>query len=783
MRSLFLSFFLTILLYSCNQKAQHVTEITQLIPEEASVILKINDFETFKNDVSNSDFFNQISKSNAYEQLDHTIKTFKNYKSTHPIVLAFDLSKDSVHYTFITKQSAATDSLVLKEIQTKVTDSFFMASNTTFKSTPTLLESNTEIASLLNIADPEKSFSLVLKNELTNTLGHSLYIPNGNNFGNWTLLDANVSPSQLAFNGLISNETNSNTLSGIFHGNIPQENTIQNITPIQSDGFTSFTFNDYQALKQRLDLYNDKAIDSTHTSELFETINEIGEIYLDRQSIVTLKSIDAAATKEALRQHQNVIENFRGLDILQFEDSLLLQNTFKPLLSKKVNAYVPLEDFFVFSDNTESLKTIISNHQNGTVLSKNDAFNTNFSHLSDESSLLVIANPSKLNTQLQQLFNSENQYNVDAYKFSAFQLIEDDGYAHINSIIKKSKKRALANTISEEFNITLEADVLNQPQFVTNHRTKQKEIVVQDINNQLYLISNTGKILWKKRLNGPVLGDINQIDMYKNGRLQLTFATPKRVYVLDRNGNDVAPFPMKFNDDITQPLSVFDYDKNKNYRFLVTQNNELLMFDRKGKTVRGFNYKKDNTITKQPKHFRVRNKDYIVFASNNTMKVLNRRGQQRVNIKETVNFSENPIFLYKNTFATTTMNGELAQANLKGAVSKQALGLGASHKIDATSKTLVSLSDNQLNIKQNKYELEFGDYTLPKIFYLNDKIYVSVTDRQSQKVYLFDSNAKLQNNFPVYGNSTIDLNNIDSDRNLEFVTIGDSNSIIVYKKN
>jgi hypothetical protein len=307
--------------------------------------------------------------------------------------------------------------------------------------------------------------------------------------------------------------------------------------------------------------------------------------------------------------------------------------------------------------------------------------------------------------------------------------------------------------------------------------------VVQDINNQLYLISNTGKILWKKRLNGPVLGDINQIDMYKNGRLQLTFATPKRVYVLDRNGNDVAPFPMKFNDDITQPLSVFDYDKNKNYRFLVTQNNELLMFDRKGKTVRGFNYKKDNTITKQPKHFRVRNKDYIVFASNNTMKVLNRRGQQRVNIKETVNFSENPIFLYKNTFATTTMNGELAQANLKGAVSKQALGLGASHKIDATSKTLVSLSDNQLNIKQNKYELEFGDYTLPKIFYLNDKIYVSVTDRQSQKVYLFDSNAKLQNNFPVYGNSTIDLNNIDSDRNLEFVTIGDSNSIIVYKKN
>lgn len=782
MRFLVLSFFLTILLYSCNQQTQKATEITQLIPENASVIVKINDFETFKNDISNSDFIKQISNSKTYKHFNTTVNTFSNYKSKHPIVLAFNSSNDSLYYTFITKHSLVNDSLDLKTAFTKTIDSFYIVSNSK-QNLATPISSNTEIASLFKIADQEKSFSLILKNELTNVLGNSLYVANTENFGNWTLLDANINPNQVTFNGLISNTPNSNKLSSIFNGNIPQENSIQNITPIQSNGFTSFTFNDYQTLKQRLDIYNGKIIDSTHTSELFETINEIGEIYLDKQSVISLKSIDAAATKEALRQHQNIIENFRGSDILKFEDSLLLQNTFKPLLSKKVTAYVVLEDFFMFSDNTEHLKTIISNHQNGTVLSKNDAFNTNFSHLSDESSLLVIANPSKLNTQLQQLFNSEDSYNIDAYKFSAFQLIEDDGYAHINSIIKKSKKRALANTISEEFNITLESDVLTEPQFVTNHRTKQKEIIVQDINNQLYLISNTGNILWKKRLNGPVLGEVKQIDMYKNGRLQLAFATPKRVYVLDRNGNDVAPFPMKFNDNITQPLSVFDYDKNKNYRFLVTQNNELLMFDRKGKTVRGFKYQKDNTITKQPKHFRVRNKDYIVFTSNNKMKVLNRRGDQRVNVKETVNFSENPIFLYKNTFASTTVNGELTQTNIKGAVSKQSLGLDPSHKIDATSKTLVSLSNNQLNIKQNKYELEFGDYTLPKIFYLNDKIYVSVTDRQSQKVYLFDSNAKLQDNFPVFGNSTIDLNNIDSDRNLEFVTIGDSNSIIVYKKN
>ena len=105
------------------------------------------------------------------------------------------------------------------------------------------------------------------------------------------------------------------------------------------------------------------------------------------------------------------------------------------------------------------------------------------------------------------------------------------------------------------------------------------------------------------------------------------------------------------------------------------------------------------------------------------------------------------------------------------------------NKIDATNKTLATLSDNKLIIRQKSYELDFGNYTAPKIFYINDKIYVTVTDLQTKKVFLFDSQARLQNNFPVYGNSTIDMINIDKDRNLEFVTKGDSNTIIVYQKN
>lgn len=98
----------------------------------------------------------------------------------------------------------------------------------------------------------------------------------------------------------------------------------------------------------------------------------------------------------------------------------------------------------------------------------------------------------------------------------------------------------------------------------------------------------------------------------------------------------------------------------------------------------------------------------------------------------------------------------------------------------ATSKTLALMDDNILNIKGKKVELEYGVYSQPKIFYINDKIYVNVTDLQNQRIYLYDSQAKSIPNFPVYGASMIDLLDMDNDNKLELVAKDQENSIIVY---
>ena len=329
----------------------------------------------------------------------------------------------------------------------------------------------------------------------------------------------------------------------------------------------------------------------------------------------------------------------------------------------------------------------------------------------------------------------------------------------------------------------MDADLAISPQFVVNHRTKQQEIIVQDTGNTLYLISNTGKIRWKKKLDGRIQGRVKQVDLYKNGRLQLAFVTQRKLQIIDRNGNEVAPFPISFNDNISLPLAVFDYDKNKNYRFLVCRGKKLSMYNSQGEIVSGFTLNQtQSNILFTPRHFRIGTKDYLVIAEENgKLNILHRTGKTRIEVNRKIGFSDNTVYLYNNKFTTTNKAGALVQIDEKGGIAIRNMSLEQDHRISTTSRTMVSLSDNALSIKGKKVMLDFGFYTPPRIFLVNNKIYVSLTDTQTNKIYMYDSNAVLLPHFPVYGMSAVDMGDIDNDNKPEFTVQGDKNAILLYK--
>jgi len=809
MKNLWFLILFSLIFFGCENDSTQNSELISHVPENASIIIKTKSLEGLKSVFKNNDLLNKVSDYKIVESIHSQLNYLNHLKPIDNILVSFGKdAKDSLQIALITKyhkdlfkldsvpnrtiESYKVDDLTISKttidnltLFSVIKDSIFFISNdkslteSTFANKKNVDEN---LKSIFETANIDKSASILIKTN--GTFKPSFFATealNGVQLSNYIMVDADVSQDQLIFNGITKAIDSSKSLINVFKNTVPQENKIAHVAPTDTDGILSFTFNNYKTFNENLLKFRK---DNSEPTSLFDTAAEIGIIYRGDDQAIIVNSLDATAMNDLLLT-QNAVETYREVDIYPYDQADLFSKHFTPFITyENASRYANIDDYFIFTGSDVLMKDIISSYQNTSTLAETPAFKDIMGYLSDESSLFLYSNASNLNQLLNSNFSEEKSLAIDGFRASAIQFIQDSDFAHINAIIKKHKGKAAANSVSEDISVTLDNDLLTNPQFVDNHTNNQKEIVVQDIKNNLYLISNDGKVLWKKQLEGKILGEIEQIDMYKNGRLQLAFATANRVYVLDRNGKDVSPFPLKFNDEITKPLSVFDYDSKRDYRLMVTQGSSVLMYDAQGKIVTGFTYKKaENTIKTQPKHFRIGRKDYIVFVQGQELEILDRVGKTRINVKNNISFSDNEIYVYNNKFTATTMSGDLIQIDENGKMSSMNLNLGEKHSMTATSKTLVTMSDNILNIKTHRVELDYGVYTAPKIFYLNDKIYISVTDLQTKKIYMFDSLGKEISNFPVYGNSAMELDNIDNGRGLEFVTKGDSNSILIYNMN
>ena len=385
------------------------------------------------------------------------------------------------------------------------------------------------------------------------------------------------------------------------------------------------------------------------------------------------------------------------------------------------------------------------------------------------------------NTNLEKSINPLNFEKEDSKTkyFKIFQLKKGNNISNINGVISEIKEDVNNNSTAIKYETRIQKNITLGPIIVKNHINYSSELIIQDDNNFIYLINNSGQIEWSKKIDGKILKNIHQIDSYKNGKLQYVFATSNKLYMLDRKGRDVGKFPLKFNDNITQPISVFDYDRNKNYRILITQNKELFMFDSRGKRVRGFNYLKNDEIITSPKHFRISNKDIIVFKTEKDLKIINRRGKIRIKLKNKYNFSSDNIFQTKNKLITKTDKNELIEIDLNG--NTEILGEYKSDMSFAAFKQLLVIIDGNIILTdKNKSELNFGEYKHLKIY--NDKTtnLISLFDSQNNKSYLFDKNLNLIDGFPINSNSEINykINN----GNLEYAFKVDNSTIRFYKK-
>lgn len=179
--------------------------------------------------------------------------------------------------------------------------------------------------------------------------------------------------------------------------------------------------------------------------------------------------------------------------------------------------------------------------------------------------------------------------------------------------------------------VELDAPVMNGPVALYNQLTETDCFVLQDSLNQLYLIDTKGRLLWKKALEQPLVGNISTVDFYNNRKYQLLFATSHAIQLVDMKGNDVEGFPIRISAPVTSGLSAIDYEHDGDYRmFAGCSNGNTYGFYRNGKPLTGWKPLKTGVVTTRVMHCSSNGKDYLYFLTEtNELQVRSRSGDLR----------------------------------------------------------------------------------------------------------------------------------------------------------
>ena len=622
--------------------------------------------------------------------------------------------------------------------------------------------SNSNITLLIS-----QKFSIYLKNTNLSEIFKS------SEFDDWMQYDIEINKNSINLNGVGIIRDSVFKKINVFKNINPSKSNINKIVPLNFKKFERISYNHNEfisAIKNKISINKLKKV--INDSLLYDVF-EIGSIILGNDSISTFSFENNKFLEKKIKNILDSTFYYRNNKIYKFSQNLFKTKTLVEEYHQLENNYGTIvDDILILSKKKKTVENIILNINNNSTLFKSSKFYKAYNNISEKSNKLSVYNLNNFDSSLFEKLKLKSK----EYGFWISNVSVDGNFVYKTQSIEKSEKEI--NTLGPKiiFNTKINNGIYLKPKWVKNYITKKNELVVQDNENILYLIDNNGEIIWEKKLNSKIIGEIIQVDLYKNKRLQYAFNTEKSLIILDKNGKEIKKIDHK-KDVQVLGLSVFDYDKNKNYRFLISYNNKIKMLDSKMNIVRGFN--KNNIkhkITNPPKHFRVGSKDYLVFNTEKKLYITDRRGNSRVKIPENLNIFGNEIFMNKNSFFTVDNNNNLIKIDLNGKISKKPLPLKSKYLFSANNDNIVYISENTLSINEKNIQMKYGKYSKPKIF-LDDLI--QVTNIDENKVYLFKKDGALISYFPIFGSSIADITN-DLYSKKMIAVLGDKNEILVY---
>lgn len=811
--------------------------------EGKSIIISVN--PTGKNQFSNL-FLVQLNDKNESDSAPETV--------SHELGSAYTITRKNYDNTTIS--IAKSDQLTLFFA---CTDDIFMVSEDFILIETAIRHSNSQ--NLLNNQEFTEAYKTIEETALANIfINHQtihqvlarLVAPEVRknigqiaSFSNWSGLDLFANSSMIELNGFSVTRDSSDNYLNVFRNQQAAKSTIEKAIPANASYFvslnvknTSTFLDDYETYikangsfyPREMSLIEFQKKTSINPVKLFKELGgtQFAGVYTKinksdptQNRFFVTDIVNATETKDKLSKAvsgynntassqpnvQYVVDKKNKFDIYKLPFNNMAESLFGRIFSGINGQYfVIYKKYLIWGDNLPGLKSYLQSLASEKTMANDSIYMAYAAGGQTNPNLSVYAKVPKVfrlkDAMLKPEVSTMLSDNEDVIrKFSTFSW----QFSVSDNMIKNQIRLKYDPNVKEEpqaiWQLKLEAPLARKPKLVLNHKDlPNKELIVCDKSNNVYLINKDGLILWTVNIPGEIVSDIQQVDLYQNNRFQYVFNTKTQIYVIDRTGNKFGKFPITLKSMASNGVSIVDYGKNKEFRFFVAgEDKKIYAFDRWGKLVQNWNFAgSENPINSPGERIVVDDKDYLIFSDSQNTYFLDRQGKSRDIQPAPFDRSGNPAYFLNDggpKLIATDKLGKIHIIDFTGQSELKEVGkFGAGHRFAAVDldgngtpeylfaegKKLTAFSADGKKL----FERSFPDLIseTPSIHPMasgNSKIGVVCGDN---KIYLLDKNGSIMKGFPLEGNSSFILEKFnDSGSWYNLIVGGEGNTLVNYR--
>lgn len=438
-----------------------------------------------------------------------------------------------------------------------------------------------------------------------------------------------------------------------------------------------------------------------------------------------------------------------------------------------------LGDYVLFSNSKAGIERWLVNYVAGQTFSKSTAYLTSISGFPSESHVHFYFE-SVATWQMVSQFLTERRGNFFRHNPFTFNHLVGTGNWDGNSLdcefASFSKQQEANLPAGILWQTPLSGKAKGRPLITENPRSREKEIMVKDGRDNIYLISNNGRIKWQRSFDSPILSEITSIDLHGEGDRQFVLNTTEAIYVIDDDGSDMTSYPLQLQVPATNGVTVIDFFQSNDYHFFVAcENGNAYGFDERGSPVEGWRPKTGLGYVQMPLlHFQAMGMDFLALLNSmGELQVFQKNGKYRfpkVNLEngslqsidyQTHSKSSRIVSCDDEGWAyVINFKGDRFRLNLKTG-NNEAVKFAFSDVVGDTRKDYLAISEKELSIysyQKNDFEKAGGhvfrmeqDGIFPVKIPRKKKSQIGTFSLPKKRIFLLDGKGNLNEKFPLEG--------------------------------